>query len=128
MSETRFNHITKSIIGAAIEVHKELGPGLLESVYEYCLEAELRKRGLAVRRQVQVPIIYKGEQLPKDFYMDMLVENEVVIELKCVDLILPVHEVQLVTYLKLSDKKIGLLLNFNVPVMTKGIRRKVNNL
>lgn len=120
------DRISNQVIGAAIEVHKELGPGLLESVYEYCLKSELERRELKVARQVQLPIHYKGEQLGKDFYIDLLVEDELVVELKCVEVVLPVHEVQLVTYLKLADKRLGLLLNFNVPMMKEGIIRKVN--
>jgi GxxExxY protein len=122
------NKITEIIIGAAIEVHKEFGPGLLESVYEYCLKEEIQQRGLRVETQVQLPIVYKGKILEKDFYIDMLVEDSVVVELKAVEELHPVHEVQLVTYLKLSGKKLGLLINFNVKTLKDGIRRKVNNL
>ena len=123
-----YNSITRKIIGSAVEVHKELGPGLLESVYEHCLEAELRSRGLEVHRQVQIPIVYKGVTLNKDFFIDLLVESEIVLELKCAEILLPVHEVQLVTYLKLANKKLGLLLNFNVPLMKEGIKRKANGI
>lgn len=126
MNKQDYNFFTEKIINSAIEVHKELGPGLLESVYEYCLEAELRKAGLETKRQVQLPVIYKGEELNKNFFIDLLIENEIILELKCVEVILPVHEVQLVTYLKLANKKLGLLLNFNVPLMKQGIRRKIN--
>ena len=121
------NRIADKIIGAAIEVHRELGPGLLESVYEYCLMAELKKRGLNVQSQVKLPVVYKGEKLQKDFFIDILVENEIVIELKCVEVVLPVHQVQLLTYLRLADKRLGYLLNFNVPLLKNGIYRKVNN-
>lgn len=127
MTREDYNKITEMIIGAAIEVHRELGPGLLETVYEHCLEEELLLRGLTVRRQVEVPIVYKGKKLDKVFFIDILVNGEVVLELKSVEQIQPVHEVQLVTYMKLSKKKLGLLLNFNVEVMRLGIRRKVNN-
>jgi len=123
-----YDLITKEVIGAAIEVHKELGPGLLESVYEVCLMKELRLRNIRAERQVRLPVIYKGEDLSKEFYIDILVEDIIILELKCVEVILPVHEVQLVTYLKLADKRLGLLLNFNVPKMIQGIKRKVNNL
>ncbi len=126
MKRENLNQIADLIIGAAIEVHRELGPGLLESVYEYCLISELKKRGLSVQNQVKLPVFYKGEQLQKDFYIDILVENEIVIELKCVEVVLPVHQVQLVTYLRLADKKLGYLLNFNVPLLKNGIYRKVN--
>ena len=126
MSREWLNQLSNKIIGAAIEVHQELGPGLLESVYEYCLEAELRARKIHVDRQVQLPVVYKGETLKKDFFIDLLIEQEIIVELKCVDVVLPVHEVQLVTYLKLANKKLGLLLNFNVPMMKQGIIRKVH--
>jgi len=121
-----YNFITGKIINCAIEVHKELGPGLLESVYETCLLEELKINNLKVYNQVKLPINYKGKELNKDFYIDLLVENEIIVELKSVDILLPVHEVQLVTYLKLADKRIGLLINFNVPVLKEGIRRKIN--
>mgnify|MGYP006287047483 CR=1 FL=1 len=128
MTREVLNKISSKIIGGAIEVHKELGPGLLESVYGACLAHELRNKGLLVEEQVQLPLIYKNEPLEKNFILDLLIEREVVIELKAVEEIHPVHEVQLVTYLKLAHKKLGLLINFNVPVLHKGIYRKVNNL
>ncbi len=127
MTRENFNLISGEIIAAAIEVHKELGPGLLESVYEACMEEELMLRGFDVKKQVRVPIVYKGKKLEKEFFMDLLVNDVLVIELKAVETILPVHEVQLVTYLKLSNKRLGLLLNFNVAILKEGIRRKVNN-
>lgn len=126
MDEEVYNEISKMIIGAAIEVHKELGPGLLESVYECCMEEELNRRGLRTQRQVPLPIIYKGKKLDKDFRIDLLVEEKIVVELKAIDQMRDIHEVQLVTYLKLSEKKLGLLINFNVPQLTKGIKRKIN--
>ncbi len=121
-----YKELSYKIVGAAIEVHKEFGPGLFESIYEYCLVKELRNRGLKVERQVLLPLIYKGERLSKDFFIDVLVEDKIILELKCVEIILPVHEVQLLSYLKLADKRLGMLLNFNVPVMKQGIIRKVN--
>jgi len=123
---TEYNNISKKIINAAIEVHKELGPGLLESVYEYCLLNELENNGLRAERQVQLPIFYKGCKLDKDFVIDILVENKIILELKSVEIVLPIHEFQLLTYLKLSGKKLGLLINFNVPLLKDGIRRKIN--
>lgn len=126
MNREEYNSLTHSIIGAAIEVHRELGPGLLESVYEECLFEELKLNGLSVQRQVELPVIYKGRMLNKNFRMDLVVEDKIVLELKCVSMIMPVHEVQLVTYLRLADKKLGLLLNFNVEQMIKGVKRKVN--
>jgi len=126
MSELEYNNISKQIINAAIEVHKELGAGLLESVYEYCLLEELRHRGLSAKRQVQIPLNYKGNKLDKEFVIDILVEDKVILELKSVEAILPIHEFQLLTYLKLSDKRLGLLINFNVLQLRDGIRRKIN--
>jgi GxxExxY protein len=126
MTEFEYNNMTRQIINAAIEVHKELGPGLLESVYEYCLLDELQRCGLHAERQVQLPIHYKGRNLDKDFVIDILVEDKIVLELKSVEAILPVHEFQLLTNLKLSNKKLGLLINFNVTLLKEGIRRKIN--
>ena len=117
--------LTEQIIGAAIEVHKELGPGLMESAYEECLCHELRIRGLDFRRQVELPVRYKGLSLACGYRLDLLVEDAVVVELKCLDHILPVHEAQLLTYLKISGKRVGLIINFNVAVLTRGIVRKV---
>lgn len=128
MNRERYNDITGTVMGAAVEVHRELGPGLLESVYEACLIEELRNRGLEVKNQLVLPIVYKGKILSKEFRVDLLVEDEIIIELKAVEELLDIHEVQLVTYLKLSNKKLGLLINFNVPVLTKGIRRRINGM
>lgn len=124
--ERLYNTITREIIGAAIEVHRILGPGLLESVYELCLKQELQERGLIVSNQVAFPLLYKGKAVGKTFVIDLLVENRVVVELKSVDALLPIHEVQLVTYLKLTGQKLGLLINFNVPQLSMGIKRKIN--
>lgn len=117
------NEITGKIIGSAIEVYKILGPGLLESCYEECLEYELLNSGLIVMRQVPVPIHYKEIHLELGYRMDLLVENEIVVELKVVDEIIPLHEAQVLTYLKFSKKKTGLLINFNVLLLKDGIRR-----
>lgn len=117
--------LTEQIIGAAIEVHRELGPGLLESAYEQCLRHELSLRGLAVRHQVDLPVKYKGISLDCGYRVDLIVEEQIIIELKTVDKIAPVHEAQLLTYLRLSGKKIGLLLNFNCSVLKSGIKRMV---
>ena len=119
------NSISDKIIGAAIEVHKELGPGLLESVYEACLYPELKKQGVSVDCQVDLPIIYKGEITNKTYRIDMLVENCVIVELKSVDTINPIHEAQLLTYMKLLNINLGLLINFNVDILKKGIRRRI---
>ncbi len=116
---------TEPIIGAATEVHRNLGPGLLESAYEDCLCHEMHLRGLSFARQVELPISYKGVKLDCGYKIDFVVENEVVLELKTVDRILPVHEAQLLTYMKLSGKRVGLLINFNVALLTRGVIRRV---
>lgn len=120
-----YEALTEQIIGAAIEVHKAIGPGLLESVYQQCLCHELHLRGLRFRREVQVPVIYKNVALDCGYRLDLIVEETVILELKSVDRIITVHEAQLITYLKLMDKPVGLIINFNVPVLTRGgiIRR-----
>jgi GxxExxY protein len=117
------NQITEIIIGCAIEVHKTLGPGLLESAYEECLIFELRNAGLTAERQVAVPVIYKDIRLEYGYRIDILVENTVIIELKSIDAIAPVHEAQILTYMKFSSKRIGLLINFNVTLLKNGIKR-----
>jgi GxxExxY protein len=116
---------TSPIIGAAIEVHRYLGPGLLESAYEECLCHELHLRGLQFERQVDLPVSYKGLLLGCGYKIDLIVEQEVVLELKAIEKLLPVHEAQLLTYLKLSGKRVGLLINFNTPLLTSGIKRIV---
>ena len=125
-NESWCNSITKRIIKCAIEVNKELGPGLMESVYQVCLKKVLIDEGLIVKSQVILPVVFKGTQLDKEFVLDLLVEDEIIPELKSVEVILPVHEAQLVTYLKLSGKKLGLLVNFNVTLLKEGIRRRIN--
>ena len=120
--------LTEKIIGAAIEVHKALGPGLLESAYEGCLAHELSLAAIAFERQVPLPVFYKSFQLDCGYRLDFLVEKTVVLELKTVEGLQPIHEAQLLTYLKLGNWPIGLLINFNVPVLKKGIKRMVNNL
>jgi GxxExxY protein len=117
------NEITKIIIGCAIEVHKTLGPGLLESAYEECLIFELLKKGLNIGRQQPVTVVYNEIKLDYGYRIDILVENSVIIELKAVDAINPVHEAQLLTYLKFAEKPLGLLINFNVTTLKDGIRR-----
>ena len=107
-------------------MHKELGPGLLESVYEICLMEELSAQDLNVRRQVKLPVVYKGKVLDKEFFIDLLVEDSIAIELKAVEELLPVHGVQLLTYMKLAGLKLGYLINFNVPTIKQGIKRKIN--
>jgi len=117
--------LTGKILGAAIEVHKVLGPGLLESVYESCLCYELRLRGISFERQVELPIVYKGVALPCSFRIDIIVENAVLIELKAIERLLAIHEAQLLTYLRLSGKRVGFVMNFNVAVLRHGIARKI---
>lgn len=121
-----YNSITRRIILCALEVHKELGPGLMESVYEVCLRKLLIDAGLSVRSQVLLPVHFRGERLNKDFMIDLLIEEEIILELKSVECLLPIHEAQLVTYLKLANKKLGLLINFNVVLLKQGIRRRIN--
>lgn len=121
--------LTEQIIGAAIEVHRALGPGLLESAYEECLCHELRLRGVPFRRQVELPVEYKEVKLDCGYRIDLLVAEAVVLELKCVDKILPVHEAQLLTYMRLTGKTVGLILNFYTDVLTRGgvIRKALSN-
>jgi GxxExxY protein len=119
------NEITQKVIGCAIEVHKHLGPGLLESAYEECLAYELTKKGLSLKRQQATPVIYKETKLDCGYRIDILVENMVVIELKVVDEIHQVHEAQILTYMKFSNKSIGLLINFNVTLLKNGIKRYI---
>lgn len=115
--------LTREIIGGAIEVHKALGPGLLEAVYEECLALELADRGLTVQRQVKAPVVFKGRTLDMDYRLDMLVNDAVVLELKAVEKVLPVHEAQLLAYMKLSKKHVGFLLNFHTPYLRDSIKR-----
>ena len=121
------NRITQTIIGAAIDVHKILGPGLLESAYEACLVYELLHSGIKVEQQKPLPLVYKQVSLDCGYRLDILVEEKVVVEIKSVDTLLPIHEAQLLSYLKLTGCKVGLLINFNVKVLTHGIIRRVNN-
>lgn len=120
------NQLTHEIIGAAIEVHRQLGPGLLESIYEECLLAELTQRGLETINQYPIPVIYKGKQLNCLYRCDLLVQNTVIVELKTVEKIAEIHKAQLLTYLKVTGLRYGLLLNFNVPTMRQGIVRMLN--
>ena len=124
-TEAQRDPLTQKVIGSAIEVHRHLGPGLLESAYEECLCWELKQAGLAVRRQVSLPVVYKEVKLDVGYRLDLVVEDRLVIELKTVERLLPIHEAQLLTYLKLSGLKTGLLLNFNPAVLKDGIKRLV---
>ena len=120
------NQLTSEIISSAIEVHRHLGPGLLESTYEECMAFELHQRNLEIKRQIEIPVLYKGNRLEQNYRIDLLVNNKVIIELKLVNKLEPVHDAQLLTYLKLANKRYGLLLNFNVPIMKQGIKRLLN--
>ncbi len=125
MDEEDYTSLSYLVIGAAMEVHRTMGPGLLESIYQVCLEEELRMRGIPFLSQKRIPLIYKERVLNQDLIMDLFFPQELVVELKAVDKLLPVHEAQLLTYLKLSSTKVGLLLNFNVPIMRDGVRRMI---
>jgi GxxExxY protein len=127
MEKDRYEYLAREVLGASLEVHKIMGPGLLESVYEYCLWKELIMRNIYAERQVMVPLFYKGEGLRKDYRIDILVEHEIIIEIKSVEGIMPVHEAQIISYLKLADKRMGFLINFNTPLIKHGFRRFVNN-
>ncbi len=123
------NEITSKVIKAALTVHNELGPGLLESVYQECLRIELEEMGLNVKGEVLVPVMYKGREITQDgFRIDLLVEDSVVVELKSVEEVKPVHKKQLLTYLRLTGKTIGLLINFNEAMLKSGITRIINNI
>ena len=121
------NEITRAIISAATKVHSAIGPGVLESVYRKCVQHELHKRGFAVESEVKLPVHYDGLLLESGYRLDLLVEDKVVIELKSVDTLLPIHKAQLLTYLRLANKPLGLLLNFNVVHLREGIKRVLNN-
>ncbi|MEE4256737.1 MAG: GxxExxY protein [Bacteroidales bacterium] len=127
MNRIELNKLSKDILSAAFSVHREMGPGLLEAVYEYCLLKELTSRGIYSQNQVFLPLHYKGEKLEKDFRIDLLVSNHIIIEVKAVDVVLPVHEAQIISYLKLANLNLGFLINFNVSLLKEGFRRYVNN-
>jgi GxxExxY protein len=126
MEKEQMEYIASQIVDAGYRVHREIGPGLLESVYLYCFAEELRGRRIQVVKEVVQPLYYRGNRLNKDFRLDMLVENEIILEIKAVEILLPVHIAQIISYLKLSDKRMGFLFNFNVPVLREGIHRYVN--
>ena len=127
MTDTGLNELSSKIIKAAINVHSELGPGLFESVYSACMQIELADMGLTALNEVPVPVAYRGREVsPDGFRIDLLVENAVIVELKSVEKVQPVHEKQLYTYLRLTGKPLGLLINFNEPVLKTGIRRIIN--
>jgi GxxExxY protein len=126
ISTPRVNQVSGSVVTAAMRVHSLLGPGLLESAYQACLAQELRNRGLLVETQVGLPVVYEGEKLDLGYRIDLLVENLVIVEIKCVEAIHPVHEAQLLSYLRLSRKNVGLLINFHVARLKDGIQRMVD--
>jgi GxxExxY protein len=125
-AKKRADQLSDQIIGAAIEVHRALGPGLLESAYEACLSMELALRGVRCRRQVPLPLHYKGAPLDVSYRVDVLVEDMVIVELKSVENLQPIHESQLLTYLRLSNRWLGLLVNFNADLLKRGLRRLLN--
>ncbi len=127
MVREEYEWVAREIFLSSLEVHKALGPGLLESVYEYSLLKEMRLRNIEVEYQVKVPLYYKGYDTQKEFFIDLLVMKEIVIEVKSVDALNPVHEAQLLSYLKLANKKLGFLINFNVILIKDGFKRRVNN-
>lgn len=124
----QLNDISGQIVDAAMRVHSELGPGLLESAYEACLFFELTKRGFRVERQLELPVVYDGIRVDAGYRLDLLVQGCIIVELKAVEQLANIHQAQLLTYLKLSDKRLGLLINFNVVHLKDGIKRMVNNL
>ena len=127
MTREQYNKFSGIILDSSIAVHKEMGPGLLESVYELCLIKELQLRCIKSEHQVFLPLFYKGHEISKDFRIDLLVEKEIVVEIKAVEAIIPVHQAQLISYLKLADKRLGFLINFNVSLLKDGFHRFVNN-
>ena len=127
MNREKLNLLSEKIIGCAIEVHKLLGPGLLESAYQECIGYEFDLNRMKYKKEYAIPLFYKGKQIDCSYRIDYLVENEIIVELKSVEQILPIHKAQLLTYLKITDKRLGLLINFNVNLLSKGIVRVVNN-
>ncbi len=122
----KLDEISRRIIGAAIEVHLHLGPGLLESAYQSCLAFELKQLGLKLEEQKPLPIVYKDVKLDCGYRLDLVVEDEIIVEIKAVEKLLPIHEAQLLSYLRLAKKRVGLLMNFHVPVLKNGLKRIVN--
>jgi GxxExxY protein len=127
MEKQEMEYYAKQIVNSAYLIHKELGPGLLESVYQYCMMEELKLNGVKAEQEVSIPLYYRNKKLEKEFRIDILVQSEIIIEIKAVENLLPVHAAQLISYMKLSDKQLGFLINFNVTTFKEGIRRYVNN-
>jgi GxxExxY protein len=126
LESQRLDQISHSIIGAAIEVHRHLGPGLLESAYEVCLVFEIKRLGMKVEEQKPLPVVYKEVKLDCGYRLDVVVEDEIIVEIKAIEKLLPIHDAQLLSYLRLTRKKVGLLMNFLVPVLKDGLKRIVN--
>ena len=126
LAKVPFTYVTRDIISAAIDVHRELGPGLLESVYLTCLQQELAARKVPFVKQQRVPVVYKGRALDCDYRLDLLVRDVVIVEVKALAALLPIHQAQVLTYLKLTGLPVGLLINFNVPKLVSGVRRVIN--
>ena len=126
MTSEELDKLSKEVIDVIFTVHKIMGPGLLESVYEMCVMKEFEVRGIAAKNQVAVPLVYKGFELTKEFRIDILVSEEIVLEFKSSEYLIPVYEAQLISYLKLADRRLGFLVNFNVPLIKDGIKRFVN--
>lgn len=126
MHTEELNKLSSKILDSAVSVHKEMGPGLLESVYEQCLLKEFELRHIKAVNQLAIPLVYKGYELSKDFKIDILVEDEIIIELKSVEVMLPVFDAQIISYLKLANKRLGFLINFNGPLLKQGFKRFVN--
>ncbi|HET8860571.1 GxxExxY protein [Marivirga sp.] len=122
------NDLSRIVVNASFQVHNELGPGLLENIYEECLFSELQDAGIHVEKEVVLPVKYKNKKMDLGYRLDIWVERKLIIELKCVDSFIPIHKAQLLTYLKLTNNRLGLLINFNVPLIKDGIKRVVNNL
>lgn len=127
MTREELNKLSKIILDSCITVHKEMGPGLLESVYELCLLKEFALRDIKAVNQVMIPLYYKNQEISKEFRIDILVEDEIILEIKSSEKMFPVYEAQIISYLKIAKKKLGFLINFNVPLMKDGFKRFVNN-
>lgn len=127
ITNEEYNKLSKDKLDSCITVHRVIGPGLLESIYEECLMKEFQLRNIKAKNQVFVPLLYKGFEIAKDFRIDILVEDEIILEIKSVETMNPVYEAQIISYLRLTDKKLGFLVNFNVPLLKDGFKRFVNN-
>ncbi|CAN5735750.1 GxxExxY protein [soil metagenome] len=127
LGKEELDNLSRKVIGACIEVHKAMGPGLLEKVYECCLMKEFQLMAIKAQSQVSIPLIYKGCELNRNYSIDILVEEEIILELKSVENMIPIFDAQIISYLKLADKRLGFLVNFNVPLAKAGIKRFVNN-